>query len=63
MAVSMRPHAHFAPQNARSSPKYSLLYTWGGLGSEGCADSPLLAHQDVVPVAPGTEKDWQQAAV
>jgi carboxypeptidase PM20D1 len=38
---------------------YSLLYTWQG--SEPKAPPiALLAHQDVVPVAPGTEKDWQQ---
>ena len=38
---------------------YSLLYTWEG--SEAKAQPiALLAHQDVVPVAPGTEKDWQQ---
>lgn len=38
---------------------HSLLYTW-----EGADPAPkpiaLLAHQDVVPVAPGTEKDWEQ---
>jgi carboxypeptidase PM20D1 len=36
----------------------SLLYTWEGSDPK----SPpigLLAHQDVVPVAPGTDKDWQ----
>src|SRR3954452_21361554 len=38
---------------------FSLLYTWEG--SEAKAQPiALLAHQDVVPVAPGTEKDWQQ---
>src|SRR5215212_7453881 len=38
---------------------YSLLYIWEG--SEAKAQPiALLAHQDVVPVAPGTEKDWQQ---
>lgn len=37
----------------------SLLYTWPGTdaAAKGVA---LLAHHDVVPVAPGTEKDWQQ---
>ena len=35
----------------------SLLYTWPGRNSK--ADPILLmAHLDVVPVAPGTEKDW-----
>jgi len=39
----------------------SLLYTWRG---SDAALPPLLlmAHQDVVPVAPGTERDWQQEA-
>jgi carboxypeptidase PM20D1 len=43
---------------------YSLLYTWEG--SDPNTSNPkarpiaLLAHQDVVPVAPGTDKDWQQ---
>jgi carboxypeptidase PM20D1 len=36
----------------------SLLYTWPG--SDPAAQPILLmAHQDVVPIAPGTEKDWQ----
>jgi carboxypeptidase PM20D1 len=38
---------------------YSLLYTWEGSDPKA-APFALLAHQDVVPVAPGTEKDWQQ---
>jgi carboxypeptidase PM20D1 len=37
----------------------SLLYTWRG-SDPGLAPVLLLAHQDVVPVAPGTEADWQQ---
>ena len=37
----------------------SLLYTWQG---SNAAAQPILlmAHQDVVPVAPGTEKDWTE---
>ena len=38
---------------------HSLLYTWQGTDPKA-APIALLAHQDVVPVAPGTEKDWQQ---
>src|SRR4051794_6659318 len=38
---------------------YSLLYTWEGSDPKATPIA-LLAHQDVVPVAPGTEKDWQQ---
>ena len=36
-----------------------LLYTWQGSNSKA-KPIALLAHQDVVPIAPGTEKDWQQ---
>lgn len=36
---------------------HSLLYTWRG--TDPAAKGILLvAHQDVVPIAPGTEKDW-----
>jgi carboxypeptidase PM20D1 len=38
---------------------YSLLYTWQGSDPKA-PPIALLAHQDVVPVAPGTERDWQQ---
>ena len=38
----------------------SLLYTWQGSKPEA-APILLLAHQDVVPIAPGTETDWAQA--
>ncbi len=38
---------------------YGLLYTWPGTDSKA-KPIALLAHQDVVPIAPGTEKDWQQ---
>jgi carboxypeptidase PM20D1 len=36
---------------------FTLVYTWPG---RDAAAKPvaLLAHQDVVPIAPGTEKDW-----
>jgi carboxypeptidase PM20D1 len=36
----------------------SLLYTWEGSNPKA-EPILLLAHQDVVPVAPGTEGDWQ----
>lgn len=36
----------------------SLLYTWPG-GDAAAKPILLMAHQDVVPIAPGTEKDWQ----
>ena len=41
--------------------KYGLVYTWRG--SDATAPGiGLMAHQDVVPVAPGTEADWQEPA-
>ncbi len=36
----------------------SLLYTWKGSDAQA-KPILLMAHQDVVPIAPGTEKDWQ----
>jgi carboxypeptidase PM20D1 len=38
--------------------KHALLYTWPGTDPQA-KPIALLAHQDVVSVAPGTEKDWQ----
>lgn len=37
--------------------QYSLLYTWPG-SDPAARPIMLMAHQDVVPIAPGTEKDW-----
>src|SRR5258706_2262257 len=50
------PHLHAVLQREIVNG-YSLLYTWTG---KDPAAKPILlmAHQDVVPVAPGTEKDW-----
>jgi carboxypeptidase PM20D1 len=39
--------------------KYGLVYTWPGSDVKAPAIA-LMAHQDVVPIAPGTEGDWQQ---
>jgi len=36
----------------------SLLYTWKGSDAQA-KPMALLAHQDVVPIAPGTEAAWQ----
>jgi carboxypeptidase PM20D1 len=36
---------------------YSLLYTWPG-SDEKAKPILLMAHQDVVPVSPGTESRW-----
>ena len=40
--------------------KYGLLYTWAGSDPQA-APIALMAHQDVVPIAPGTEGDWEVA--
>jgi carboxypeptidase PM20D1 len=37
---------------------YSLLFTWEG-SDANAPPIALLAHQDVVPIAPGTEPNWQ----
>ncbi len=37
---------------------HSLLYTWPGSDPKA-KPILLMAHQDVVPIAPGTEKTWQ----
>ena len=37
--------------------QYSLLYKWPGRNPE-LAPMAFLAHIDVVPIEPGTEKDW-----
>ncbi len=37
---------------------FGLLYTWEGSDPKA-APIALLAHQDVVPIAPGTESSWQ----
>ena len=41
--------------------KASLLYRWEGKNPD-LEPMALLAHQDVVPVAEGTEKDWKYDA-
>src|SRR3990167_9128491 len=38
--------------------QHALLYTWPGTDPQA-KPIALLAHQDVVSVAPGTDKDWQ----
>jgi carboxypeptidase PM20D1 len=40
--------------------KYGLLYTWAGSDPQALPIA-LMAHQDVVPIAPGTEGDWEAA--
>lgn len=52
------PLAH-ATLKRQAFGRHALLYTWVGREPQA-QPMALLAHQDVVPVAPGTEKDWLQ---
>lgn len=52
------PKAHAAMEREIVSG-FSLLYTWKG-SDASLKPIVLLAHQDVVPVIPGTETDWEQ---
>jgi len=52
------PKAHGVLQR-ETIGKYALLYTWPGTDPKA-QPYALMAHQDVVPIAPGTEADWQQ---
>jgi carboxypeptidase PM20D1 len=40
---------------------YSLLYTWPG-SDPAAKPIALMAHQDVVPIEPGTQARWQSGA-
>lgn len=42
--------------------KLSLLYTWRGTDAS-LKPILLMAHQDVIPVEPGTEDDWTYPAL
>jgi len=53
-----RVHAALTRENVAG---YSLLYTWKG-SNPSLAPILLMSHQDVVPVEPGTEKDWTHPA-
>lgn len=61
----LKLHAYLAEQFPRANAalkreavnQYSLLYTWPG-SDAAARPIMLMAHQDVVPIAPGTEKDW-----
>ncbi|MCP9628271.1 M20 family peptidase [Rhodopseudomonas palustris] len=51
------PALHAAAQREVVNGK-SLLYTWQG-SDPSAKPIALLAHQDVVPIAPRTEQDWE----
>jgi carboxypeptidase PM20D1 len=52
------PRLHAALKRENVNGK-ALLYTWQG-SEAGAAPVMWMAHQDVVPIAPGTEKNWEQ---
>ena len=51
------PAAHAAMTREEVASR-SLVYSWAG-SDKSLAPIVLMAHQDVVPVTPGTEKDWK----
>lgn len=51
------PRAH-AVMKRETAAHETLIYTWQGTDA-ALAPIILMAHQDVVPVTPGTEKDWK----
>ena len=57
MLVNRFPKAHAALKR-ETVGELGLLYTWQGSNPQA-RPIMLLAHQDVVPIAPGTEVDWQ----
>ena len=50
------PQTHRALKREKVG-SYSLLYTWEGT-DPAARPILLMAHQDVVPIAPGSERDW-----
>lgn len=50
------PAAH-AAMTREILPNKALVYTWPG-SDKTLKPIVLMAHQDVVPITPGTEKDW-----
>ena len=54
--IETYPAAHLVMQRETVSD-YTLLYTWPG-SDPSLEPVMMMAHQDVVPVNPGTEEDW-----
>jgi carboxypeptidase PM20D1 len=55
--VTTYPHAHAVMTREIVGPG-ALVYTWPG-SDPSLAPIVLMAHQDVVPVSPGTEGQWK----
>ncbi len=58
MLEARYPKAHAVLQREQVGD-FALLYTWKG-ADPSLKPIMLMAHQDVVPIAPGTEGDWAQ---
>ena len=58
MLQARYPQAHAVLQREPVGD-FALLYTWKG-SDPSLPPIMLMAHQDVVPIAPGTEGDWAQ---
>ncbi len=56
LLVNSFPAAHAVMQR-QAIGQHALLYVWPGTDDKALPMA-LLAHQDVVPVAPGTQPDW-----
>lgn len=56
--ASSYPKAHAAMQ--KETLGQTLLFSWPG-SDPSAQPIIVMAHQDVVPVTPGTEKDWKHA--
>ncbi|AJW46603.1 M20 family peptidase [Ralstonia mannitolilytica] len=58
MLQARYPRAHAVLQRELVGD-FALLYTWKG-SDPSLKPIMLMAHQDVVPIAPGTEGDWTE---
>jgi carboxypeptidase PM20D1 len=56
-AWMQKTYPNFHKAATREIFDHSILFTWKG-SNPGLAPALLMAHMDVVPVVPGTEKDW-----
>ena len=57
--ITTYPAAHRA-MSREVVDGHTLIYTWAG-SDPSLKPVILMAHQDVVPITPGTEKDWKHA--
>jgi carboxypeptidase PM20D1 len=53
-------YPHFHKAASREIMDHTVVFTWKGRDAS-LKPALLMAHMDVVPVVPGTEKDWSHA--